>query len=599
MYKMDYFAPATETEKQEIIKDLTKNTVAFGIDLGTTNSAISVIPSGNHSVIIPLKDGRTTIPSCVMWTGNGKEFIVGKDAYEKRYEESCIYSVKRLMQDVNATVTFKKDGKELTMRPAEVSAEILKGLVKEAGNTYGIIKDVVVTVPAYFDINGKKATKEAVELAGLNLLGIIAEPTAASLCYELSPNDGCIKDIMVYDLGGGTFDVSLVRITDDADTPEKLALMEIYGFEKTDADKNAGRTVSVICSDGDTHLGGDDLDIELFNVVMELIREQGFTGEVSVEDRERLILELEKLKKTGVNDTYMHTCKFTNPESSYRITITPAEFARALEPIYQKTRTIVERVLSEHHNSADTLVMVGGSTKNPHLIEKLRRDYPSFIINNAFPPDESVALGAGIHAKELKFGDKAVSVFDSLAIGIGVVEGDKLKNIIPKNSQYPVTKTKTFTNVVDNQESIQVSLMQGNSIYVEEAVQLGTLLIDGLPQVPAETLNIDINLSINANGILNCSTAIHNPLTGEQPIVRNLELNLSKVEGAGARKLTKDEKLVKKWTKKAESLPEPEATELKNLIQDFLNGKCDKTVVMDFIRSCMNIEKEGIHHDGQ
>lgn len=598
MEKMSLFAPVDDKEKQDIIKDLTKNTVAFGIDLGTTNSAISVIPSGNHSVIIPLAEGRTTIPSCVMWTGEGREFIVGKAAYEKRYEENCIYSVKRLMQDVNATVTFKKDGKELVMRPAEVSAEILKGLVKEAGDTYGEIKDVVVTVPAYFDINGKKATKEAVELAGLNLLGIIAEPTAASLCYELAPNDGCIKDIMVYDLGGGTFDVSLVRITDNANTPEKEALMKIYGFDKTEND-DVGRTVSVICSDGDTRLGGDDFDIELFNVVMELVRQQGFTGEVSVEDKERLILELEKLKKSGVNSTYLHTCKFTNPESSYRVTITPVEFAKALEPIYQRTRVIVERVLSEHKNSADTLVMVGGSTKNPHLIDKLRRDYPSFIINNAFPPDESVALGAGIHAKELKFGDKAVSVFDSLAIGIGVVEGDKLKNIIPKNSQYPVTKTKIFTNVVDNQESIQVTLMQGNSVYVEEAIPLGTLLIDGLPQVPAENLDIYINLAINANGILNCSTEIHNPSTGEDPIVRNLELNLSKVESTGSKKLSKDEKLVKKWSKKAESLPEPHSTELKNLIQDFLDGKCDKATVMDYLRSCMDIKKEGMRNDSE
>lgn len=591
MEKMKCFAPANEYEKQDIIKDLVKGTAAFGIDLGTTNSAISVIPTGNHPVTITLKEGRTTMPSCVMWTGVGKEFIVGKDAYERRYEESCIYSVKRLMQDVNATVTLRKDGKELTMRPAEVSAEILKGLVKEAGDVYGDIKDVVVTVPAYFDINGKKATKEAVELAGLNLLGIIAEPTAASLCYELNPDEGCSKDIIVYDLGGGTFDVSLVRITDNANTPEREALMEIYGFDDVQRDGNTGRTVSVICSDGDTHLGGDDVDIELFYVVMELVRECGFTGDVCPEDCERIILELEKLKKSGVNGTYIHTIKFTEPEENYRITITPNEFMKALEPIYQKTKVIIERVLSENRNSADTLVMVGGSTKNPQLIERLRRDYPSFIVNNAFPPDESVSLGAGIHAKELKFGEKAVSVFDSLAIGIGIVEGDKLKTIIPKNSQYPVTKTKTFTNVVDNQNTVEIQIMQGNSIYTEEAVYLGKLIIDNLPKVPAETLNIDINLAINANGILSCSTVISNPITHEKPIKRELSLNLAKVESGEIRKLTKDEKLLKKWNTKADSLPEEEGNILRQMIAGY-PYVYDKHTIMNYIRSCMNIEEK-------
>ena len=591
MEKMKLFAPANDEEKQEIIKDLTKGTLAFGIDLGTTNSALSVIPTGSHPVSVQLKDGRMTMPSCVMWTGNDKEFIVGREAYEKRYEENCIYSVKRLMQDVTATVTLKKNGKELTMTPAEVSAEILKGLVKEAGDTYGEIKDVVVTVPAYFDINGKKATKEAAELAGLNLLGIIAEPTAASLCYELTPDDNCSKDIMVYDLGGGTFDVSLVRVTDNKMTDEKAALMDIYGFDAEDSDNNDGRTVNVICSDGDTRLGGDDLDIELFNIVEAKVRAMGFNGSILESDRERIILDLEQLKKSGVNGTYMYTCKFNAGKDSFRITLTPQDFMDALEPIYQKTRIIVERVLAENRNAADTLVMVGGSTKNPHLIEKLKRDYPSFVINNAFPPDESVSLGASIHAKEIKFGDNAVSVFDSLAIGIGVVEAGKLATIIEKNSQYPVTKVRRFTNVVDNQEAIQVHIMQGNSRYVEEAVSLGTLIIDGLPKVPAETLDIDINLSINANGILNCSTSIHNPLTHEKPIERALELNLSKVEMSGSKKLSRDEKLIIKWKKKADTLPKEKGDVLREMIAGYPDTYT-KVTIMDYISSCMNISRK-------
>ena len=589
MKQMDFFAPANEKEKQEIIKDLTKNTAAFGIDLGTTNSAISVIPSGTHPVTIPLAKGRTTLPSCVMWTGEGKNFIVGMDAYNQRYEENCIYSVKRLMQDVTATVTLRKDGKELVMTPAEVSAEILKGLVREAGDTYGEIKDVVVTVPAYFDVNGKKATKEAVQLAGLNLLGLIAEPTAASLCYELDAGDDGVKDIVVYDLGGGTFDVSLVRIMENKDTALQKQLAEIYGFDdyKDDAE-NPAKVVSVICSDGDTHLGGDDIDGYMLDILVNKLRADGYTDPISHETLEKLKLQLEKLKKGNVDSMYFVDCHLDN-DVHCKVKILPTDFKEALRPVYEKTREIIERVLLEHRNSVKTIVLVGGSTKNPHLVSMLKEDYPSFYVNNAFPPDESVSLGAGIHAKELKFGDNAVSVFDSLSIGIGIVEGKKLKTVIPKNSRYPVTKCKVFTNVVDNQQSIAIEIMQGDSQFVEEAVSLGTLVIDDLPLVPAETLEIIINLMINANGILTCNTEIRNPLERGKSIKRDLELNLAKAE-TGGRKLTREEKLIRKWEAKADQLPEHEAGVLRDMIKKFpeIYSKND---VMDFIRSCMELKK--------
>ena len=588
MKQMDFFAPANEKEKQEIIKDLTKNTAAFGIDLGTTNSAISVIPSGNHPVTIPLVNDRTTLPSCVMWTGEGRNFIVGMEAYNKRYEENCIYSVKRLMQDVSATVTLKKDGKELIMTPAEVSAEILKGLVREAGDTYGDIKDVVVTVPAYFDINGKKATKEAVQLAGLNLLGLIAEPTAASLCYELDAGDDGVKDIVVYDLGGGTFDVSLVRIMENKDTAMQKKLADIYDFDDYDTNEVPAKVVSVICSDGDTHLGGDDVDGYMLDILVKKLRQDGYTDPISHETMEKLKLQMEKLKKGNVTSMYFVDCHLDNGVQR-KVKIIPADFKEALRPVYEKTRVIIERVLAGNRNSVKTIVLVGGSTKNPHLVSMLKEDYPSFYINNAFPPDESVSLGAGIHAKELKFGENAVSVFDSLSIGIGIVEGKKLKTVIPKNSKYPVTKSKVFTNVIANQQSIAIEIMQGDSQFVEEAVSLGTLVIDNLPQVPAETLEIIINLSINANGILTCNTEIRNPLNRGNVIKRDLELNLAKAE-TSSRKLTREEKLIKKWEAKAEQLPDAEAVVLRDMISKF-PAIYNKQDIMEFIRSCMELKK--------
>lgn len=204
MEKMSFFDKDVNAATQDIL-DKTGKTAAFGIDLGTTNSAIALVPSGTKPKIVPLKHG-TTMPSCIMWTGKGKEFIVGKDAYEHRYESSCIYSVKRHMPEVDCHLTMTVGDKKLTMTPAEISAEILKGLVKETKDLYGEVKDVVVTVPAKFNEIARQHTREACELAGLNLLGIIAEPTAASMCYDIEPDKGKTQDILVYDLGGGTFD---------------------------------------------------------------------------------------------------------------------------------------------------------------------------------------------------------------------------------------------------------------------------------------------------------------------------------------------------------------------------------------------------------
>lgn len=585
MEKMNCFAPVDEVEKQEIIKELTKNTAAFGIDLGTTNSAISVIPAGTHPVTITLKEGRTTMPSCVMWMGDD-QFVVGKEAYDLRYAENCIYSVKRLMQDVGAMVTLKKDGAEKTMRPAEVSAEILKALVREAGDTYGAIKDVVVTVPAYFDINGKKATKEAVELAGLNLLGIIAEPTAASLCYELSPDDNGTKDILIYDLGGGTFDVSLVRIVDN-DKFDQKALAEFYGIEDV-PESEGGRTVSVICTDGDACLGGDDIDIELFKIIEERLRTEYGVKKIGREDRERIILSLEQFKKHGVQDMYSYNC--TIGTKTFTLSITPQDFMNSLRPIYNKAKSIVDRVLRENSNVADSLVLVGGSTKNPFLVDMLHEDYPELYVNNAFPPDESVALGASVHAKEIKFGENAISIFDSLAIGIGIVGEDSVSTVIPKGSQYPVTKAMVFNNVVDNQEAIKLEIVQGNSKYVEESRALGELLIDNLPPAPAGKLQIIVELSINVNGILNCSTTIYDPITKSVPIRRQLELDLSKVENKTAKKLSRDEKLIKKWKKRAAELPKKQGDILLQMIEGYPD-RYDKQAIMNFIRDSLDVGK--------
>ena len=249
-----------ETKTLFVKKDTSLNDSkpVFGIDLGTTNSAISIIKDGRYVETIKLKNGKYTMPSCVWFHHN--KFIVGDEAYRNRdKEDSVVYSVKRLMQDTKATVTLRDGNETITMTPAEVSAEILKGLVEHTEGMYGKVEDVVVTVPAYFEQSGIDATRKACELAGLNLIGIANEPTAASLCYDIKPEDGNSKDIIVYDLGGGTFDVTLARITMDSSVDNGIA--DLYGLDSSD-EEEPSKVVTTLFVDGDAHLGGDDIDLK-------------------------------------------------------------------------------------------------------------------------------------------------------------------------------------------------------------------------------------------------------------------------------------------------------------------------------------------------
>ena len=233
MEKMNFFNKSSETpvfkDKSDLAQKLNGRVEpAFGIDLGTTNSAISVIINNNKPEPIILTSGKKTMPSCVLWNGSKQGFIVGEEAYKRINEvEHCVYSIKRKMQDPNYTRTFSYGGESITMTPAEISAEILKALVQQTGGMYGEIKDVIVTVPAYFDTTGRAATIEACKLAGLNLLGLLVEPSAAALTYNLDDNNA--KNIIVYDLGGGTFDISLIRLSSTEKSSDDFD--DIYGFD--------------------------------------------------------------------------------------------------------------------------------------------------------------------------------------------------------------------------------------------------------------------------------------------------------------------------------------------------------------------------------
>ncbi len=543
----------------------------FGIDLGTTNSAISVIQSGDHPVAITLEDGKKTMPSCVMWK-DGK-FIVGEEAYENRHLTNVVYSVKRHMEDVNATVTFRETNtKQLEMTPAEVSAEILKGLVEKTGGMYGEIKDVVVSVPAYFDQNGRNATKEACNLAGLNLIDMINEPTAAALCYDLKVDD--VQDVIVFDLGGGTFDVTLARVTNTSSDDSED---DIYGFDESSSDAKLVQCLAVL---GDPHLGGDDIDHELYNILCDKIKEQGFSSTKFLpSDREEIILRLERRKKEGTNSTYnLHIDATTEDGVKVEtvVSITPEDFRAALLPYYKRCKKIVDQVLTSVPNNANMMLLVGGSTKHQMLIEMLEHDYPQFQLNPGVGQDLAVSLGASIKGKISKFGDDAVQIFDVLPITIGIRTGDTLSQLLTAGTTLPATQTIPFTTVVDNQTSMTVEVLQGNTSNPDDCVSLGMLTLQDIPKKPAGEPNLFVTLTVNANSLLTCSAKIDGR-------VEQLELDLTGDQNT-IKDYSREEKLIRRWTKVAESMEGEDKDTLLALIKGYPDISSRKDI-MSFIRS--------------
>lgn len=554
----------------------------FGIDLGTTNSAISVITTGNHVEPITLNNGKQTMPSCVMWK-DGK-FIVGQEAYEHRYLPNVIYSVKRLMQDVNAEVTFKDGDKELKMTPAQVSAEILKGLVEKTDGVYGEVKDVVVTVPAYFNQNGRNHTREACEIAGLNLIDIINEPTAASLCYDIDVRQKESEDVLIFDLGGGTFDVTLARIVDNNTSSE---LEDIFEIED---DKPEGRIVSCLSIGGNAKLGGDDIDEKMFAILCRELEGKGVKTKLFTEQfRKETILKLEQLKKAGVDNTYqfhVNTVLTNGDKVDLHIDITPSMFEAAVKPIYRKCKKEVDKVLASKPNTARIMLLVGGSTKNPFLQEMLKRDYSEFDINDGIGQDLAVTMGAAIKGKIDKFGDSNVEVFDILPLTIGANCGGIFTPIIEKGTTLPASNTIAFTTVEDDQVEMQLELLQGESRMVDDCVSLGILKFKNIPKMPAGEPTLCCTVTVSANSVMKCIGSVDG---NKQEMTLDLtgEKRLHAIEG-------REEKLIKRWKRTAAKMDEENGTILNTLIEAYPLYSSKKDI-MQFIRE----HSEGIKDDSK
>lgn len=480
--------------------DITNATLIYGIDLGTTNSAIAIRKNSNVPELITLGSG-TTMPSCVMWE-NG-EFIVGERAYEERYKPNVVYSIKRIM-GTDDVVTLIDGDNTISLTPAEVSAEILKELCRRAEVYFPKVTDVVITVPAYFNQRQIEATVQAGKLAGLNVRHILKEPTGAGYVYSKidSAESG---ELLIYDLGGGTFDVThLMLVQKSAGTKGVIQnLQDVYGVKlasregSDDSDNYYSRVLGVY---GDSHLGGDDIDTEMVNLFLK--QNNILKEDCEQEELERLKLSCEQLKK---NDLYSMEVRFRGE----KYLLSSDLCKEATNKIYERTKEIMRPLMqASKHRNVKSIILVGGSTKSPIIRNRLHQDFPSASIVCALNPDETVAMGAASVAHDIA-GNDTFRFQDVLPMAIGVLVNEKEISVcMPANTAIPYVTEKTFTTMYDWQDYLEIQLYQGVSTNPEECVFLGTISVDNLPRKRRGELDVVIKFILMLDGRLRVQAVV-------------------------------------------------------------------------------------------
>jgi molecular chaperone DnaK len=477
----------------------------IGIDLGTTNSVVSVMEGGEVKVIANQEGNRLT-PSVVAITDKG-ETLVGDPAKRQAVTNprNTIYSIKRFMgrrhsevQSEEKIVPYKvvggsseyvkvdAHGKQYT--PPEISAKVLMKLKDAAENYLGHkVNKAVITVPAYFNDAQRQATKDAGQIAGLDVSRIINEPTAAALAYGLDKKAD--EKIAVFDLGGGTFDVSILEVGDGV--------------------------VEVLSTNGDTHLGGDDFDEELINFVAEEFkRDQGVDLRKDPMALQRLREACERAKKdlsssqsTDINLPFI-TADASGPKH-LQINITRAKFEQLIDKLVERCRKPVENALKDAKlkpADIDEVVLVGGSTRVPMVQEFVKKMFGGKEPHKGVNPDEVVSIGAAIQGAVLAGDVKDVLLLDVTPLSLGIeTEGGVMTVLVERNTTVPVTKSETFSTASDNQSAVTVRVFQGERPMANDNRLLDQFNLEGIPPAPRGMPQIEVTFDIDANGILNVS----------------------------------------------------------------------------------------------
>ncbi|CAN1814318.1 Heat shock 70 kDa protein BIP2 [Linum perenne] len=498
----------------------------IGIDLGTSFSCVAVAREGNPEIIVNDLGNRTT-PSFVAFSAVDSQLLIGEAAKNQavRNPNRTVFDVKRLMGK-----NFTEIQKDLPYLPYnEISAMIL-GKMKEIAESWlgKPVAGAVVTVPAYFNDAQRQATKDAGVIAGLNVLRVVNEPTAAAIAYALNPKNAG-EMILVYDLGGGTFDVSVLEVQDG--------------------------TYEVLATGGDAHLGGGDFDRKLMDHFIGIIKKKykkDITGDSRALGKLRKACERAKRDLSNQNEVMVEIEYFVDGRD-FSESLTRARFEGMNMHLFTKTFDVVEKTLVDAEvdkSEIDEIVLVGGSTRIPKLKEMLKQMFNGKEPCQGVNPDEAVACGAAVLGLNLSGQASGVTISDVTPLSLGIkVQGGMMSVVIPRNTRIPTTKSGTFYTVDARQTSVAVEVFQGERVRTSNCLKLGSFVLNGIPPAPRGVASVEVTFIIDADGILNITAKDSATTNSESLTIAHYKSSLTENEMERmireAKQMAKEDKIVK------------------------------------------------------